>query len=198
MKNYIKNRDTYFQTVIYIETNLSSGTGFIISKEGYAITCNHVIERATEIFVRINNNNGNDVVSADVVLSNKEYDYAIIKLESNEYNFAELSIEDHIELGNDIIILGYPFGKKLNDHVMELSLSFTRGYISSVQNQNNVERVLLDISAKSGNSGSPVIDMNTGKVLGVLRGSIINQSTNITEEINYMSPIKYLFELIDE
>lgn len=198
MKNYIKNKDTYFQTVIYIETNLSSGTGFIISKEGYAITCNHVIEDATEIFVRINNNNGNDVVSADVVSSNKEYDYAIIKLESNEYNFAELSTKDSIELGNDIIILGYPFGKKLNDNVMELNLSFTRGYISSVQNQNNIERVLLDISAKSGNSGSPVIDMNTGKVLGILRGSIINKSTNITEEINYMSPIKYLFELINE
>lgn len=131
-------------------------------------------------------------------MSNKEYDYAIIKLESNEYNFAELSTKDFIELGNDIIILGYPFGKKLNDNVMELNLSFTRGYISSVQNQNNVERVLLDISAKSGNSGSPVIDMNTGKVLGILRGSIINKSTNITEEINYMSPIKYLFELIDE
>ena len=81
---------------------------------------------------------------------------------------------------------------------MELNLSFTRGYISSVQNQNNVEKVLLDISAKAGNSGSPVIDMNTGKILGILCGSIINQGSNITEEINYMSPIKYLFELIDE
>jgi len=146
----------------------------------------------------VDKDNENDVVSAEVIASNKEYDYAIIKLEDGNYKFAELSTENQVELGNDIVILGYPFGKKLNDNVMELNLSFTRGYISSVQNQNNVEKVLLDISAKAGNSGSPVIDMNTGKILGILCGSIINQGSNITEEINYMSPIKYLFELIDE
>lgn len=81
---------------------------------------------------------------------------------------------------------------------MQLNLSFTRGYISSIQKQNKSEKILLDISAKSGNSGSPIIDIATGKVLGILCGSILNESTNITEEINYMSPIKYLFSLIDE
>lgn len=107
-------------------------------------------------------------------------------------------MDTEIGLGDDIVILGFPFGKKINDEVMNLNLSFTRGYISSIQNQNKTERVLLDISAKSGNSGSPVINMNTGKVLGILCGSIINKGSNITEEINYMSPIKYLFNLMNE
>lgn len=80
---------------------------------------------------------------------------------------------------------------------MNLNLSFSRGYISSIQQHNQAERVLLDISAKAGNSGSPVINLSTGKVIGILCGSIINQSCNLTEEINYMSPIKYLFDFTE-
>lgn len=102
------------------------------------------------------------------------------------------------EIGNDIIILGYPFGKIVSDNYDSLSLSLTKGYVSSWQKRNNLEYALLDISAKAGNSGSPVVDLKSGRIIGILCGSIIQDSGKLREEINYMYPISYFYSELTE
>lgn len=95
------------------------------------------------------------------------------------------------ELGEEIALYGFPFGQRMNDNVMDLNISYTRGYLSSYQTINGHSRALLDISAKAGNSGSPVVSCENGKVIGFLSGSILGGSNN-REEVNYMIPVSSL------
>lgn len=139
------------------------------------------------------------VFKARVIASIDRVDIALLQLESKVPFCAAIAPESSVIFpGDDIVILGYPFGSKLHDDVMQLNLSFTKGYISSVQSKNDLDYVLLDISAKAGNSGSPVINVSTGEVIGILCGSILNQSDTLTEEMNYMRPIKYFWENLTE
>lgn len=182
---------------MYIETNKGSGTGFIFNPAGYAITCAHVVNGASEIYARVGTDEA-DIEKAEVVSKNDRLDLAIIKLEQDAPKFsASLDIGQTIQLGEEVAILGFPFGAKMSDDVSQMSVSFTRGYVSSWQTKDDKKRVLLDVAAKAGNSGSPVISLESGKVVGVLSGSIRGGVNNM-EEVNYMIPLFYVEELFDE
>lgn len=136
-----------------------------------------------------------DVHRAAIFAVNTEVDIAIIKAEGGTFPFIELLAENEsIEIGEEIDILGYPFGSKLGDDVEDLQISLTRGFVSSRQKRNGKTVYYIDIAARAGNSGSPVTSRESGKVVGVLCGSIVNGR----EEINYMCPITYFWkELTD-
>lgn len=195
--NYISDRKKYLETIIYIETDKGSGSGFIFNTEGYAITCAHVVNGATEIYVRIGTS-PDAIQKAQIININLTVDIAIILIEGNNYYSASIGLAEILYPGDEIIILGFPFGSKVADDVSEMSVSFSRGYISSTQIKNGQEQVLLDISAKVGNSGSPVISRETGHVVGILCGSILNSSNRLTEEINYMRHIRYIKDFFED
>ena len=185
------------ETILYIETDKGSGTGFVFNPDGYAITCAHVVKGSKEIYVRVGTDE-NDIERAEIVGIDEHLDLAIIKLEGTDCHLSTtLDLGQTIQLGEEIIILGFPFGAKMSDDVSQMSVSLTRGYISSWQTKDGKKRVLLDISAKAGNSGSPVISMETGKVVGVLSGSVLG-GVNNREEVNYMIPMFYLNELFSD
>ncbi len=139
-----------------------------------------------------------DVYKADLYAMDEEIDMAVLKLEEGKYQNCALMEIPQKTIGNDIAILGYPFGKRVSDKFDNLAISITKGYVSSWQRKDDLDYALLDISAKAGNSGSPVIEVKSGRVIGILCGSILNDSGNIKEEINYMYPIKYFFERFTE
>ena len=194
--SYFRNRDQYLETILYIETDNGSGTGFVFHPDGYAVTCAHVVKDATEIYTRIGTHE-DAIEKAEIISYNAELDLAIIQLEGSQHLSAQLDISGNLHLGDEISILGYPFGSKVSDNVMHMSVSYTRGYISSVQTRNGHKCALLDISAKAGNSGSPVINQETGCVIGVLSGSILG-GVNNREEVNYMIPITSLLEMMED
>lgn len=198
MVDFRLNREKLIESILYIETDNGSGTGFIFHPLGYAITCAHVVNNANEIYVRIGT--AEDAVQkAQVVDCDPQADIAILLVDGQGYYSAAIDIETSATLGDDVIILGYPFGSKVADDVMGMSVSFTRGYVSSRQIKNGLEQVFLDVSAKAGNSGSPVLNRRTGKVIGILCGSILNQSGQaLVEEINYMRPIKYIARMMED
>ena len=72
--------------------------------------------------------------------------------------------------------------------------SLFEGQISSSQIVQGCERLYVDIQAKRGNSGGPVIDRESGCVVGVLCGSQIEGNSRLVEEINYIRPVKYIWE----
>lgn len=157
-----------------------------------------MVKGASEIYVRIGTA-PDAIQKARTVAIDEKADVAVLLIDSNGYYAATIDMEERVYLGDEIVILGFPFGSKVADDVMEMSVSYTRGYVSSKQMKNGIEQVLLDISAKAGNSGSPVLSSETGKVIGVLCGSILNNSGDrLVEEINYMRPIRYISSMFDD
>lgn len=132
-----------------------------------------------------------DVFQAKLIKADYIVDIALLKIEDGNYYYSCIETDIKPYLGEEIVLLGYPFGKRVNDDVMALNISFAKGYISSNQTVNGIDRSLLDISAKAGNSGSPVISVESGNVIGILCGSMLGGSNN-REEINYMIPISYI------
>jgi V8-like Glu-specific endopeptidase len=101
----------------------------------------------------------------------------------------KLATEDReIKRGDPFVLIGYPFGTA-NDYTSFL------GTVASEDHYDDYgKRCFIDSEAKSGNSGSPVISQQDGSVIGILLGSQINRGETVTEEINYIRPIKYFWE----
>lgn len=190
---------TAANSVLYLEMETDRGqafgTGFLIHKDGYAVTCNHCVEgiRSMRARLRIKGRiGGQDSWHKVTVLNtNPDADLALIKLEGSDFPAAALrGAEEEIMPMEKTTLIGYPFGAKTKD-----GITCFAGKIASVDPQYNKggELLLYNGEAKSGNSGSPVFG-NDGRVLGVLLGSITEQSSSaLTEEINYIRPVKYIW-----
>ena len=82
----------------------------------------------------------------------------------------------------------------MNDDINMLNASLFEGRISSSQIVQGCERLYVDMQAKRGNSGGPVVDQRTGCVVGVLCGSQIDGNSQFFEEINFIRPVKYIWD----
>lgn len=202
----------YCQTAVLhigVEKTGSSGTGFLISKDGYALTCAHVVEGASEICTNVIVGDGYptkgfedfgvyDVGFGKVVYVNKELDIALLKTEYCGSKF--LPIEQQMllpELGEEIVVFGYPLGYEMpQTNRFGPNISFYKGYVSSNQVQNGNSITFLDIDVKSGNSGSPVISTKTGKVIGIISGAKVGGNMVLKEKMPYMIPIQHFLKLI--
>lgn len=190
------------------ETN-SCGTGFIISEDGYALTCAHVVEGAKEIDATIINGDGYssgddeglevyDGGYGEVIYINKELDIALLKLEHFGIGFLPLEQKSILpELGDEVVVFGYPLGYEMpQSNFFGPNISFYKGYVSSNQVVNGNSVTFLDIDAKSGNSGSPVISTKTGKVIGIISGVKLGGKLILNEKMPYMIPIQHFVKLL--
>ena len=139
----------------------SLGSGFVISKDGYIITNNHVIDGADEIYVKFSD--GREYLTK-LIGTSPEVDIAVLKIEGTNETFKplEFSDSDNIEIGQWSIAFGNPLG--LND-------SMTVGIVSaSGRSSLGIEEIenfiQTDAAINQGNSGGPLIDI-TGRVIGV-------------------------------
>lgn len=139
----------------------SLGSGFVISKDGYIITNNHVIDGADEIYVKFSD--GREYLTK-LIGASPEVDIAVLKIEGTNETFKplEFSDSDNIEIGQWSIAFGNPLG--LND-------SMTVGIVSaSGRSSLGIEEIenfiQTDAAINQGNSGGPLIDI-TGRVIGV-------------------------------
>ena len=169
----------------------------MLTKDGYAITCAHVVKGCNDIYVKIQDEEQDEVYKADLVKVDAQADIALIKIEDGSYYYAYVEMDERPYLGEEIVIYGFPFGKQLNDNVMDLNISFAKGYVASNQIIGGINKTLLDISAKAGNSGSPIVSTDSGRVIGILCGSMLGGSNN-REEINYMLPLSYIDRIVAE
>ena len=194
---------------IGIEETGSSGTGFMISEDGYALTCAHVVEGAKEIYATVINGDGYatesskegfevyDAGNGEVIYTNELLDIALLKME--HYGSGVLPIEKRNilpELGEEVVIFGYPLGYEMpQSNIFGPNISFYKGYVSSNQIKDGNSVTFLDIDVKSGNSGSPVISTKTGKVIGIMSGVKVGGKLGLNEKMPYMIPIQHFLEL---
>lgn len=187
--------------LIHVEKKVGFGfgSGFLLTRQGYAITCNHVIDSAIRIRARIripgrigDEDSWHDV---HVVKADPERDLALLKLDGENFPAMAMANADVTMLpGEEIVLLGYPFGAKISDSIDQLNPSMFEGRISSKQVKNGCEQYYVDMQAKRGNSGGPILDRKTGLVVGILCGSQLEGDSRLVEEINYIRPVRYIWE----
>lgn len=194
----IKLNETTDPAILFVKTDKGAGTAFLVSPDGYAITCNHVIEGATEITARLRilgRPGGSDsFYKCEVVNTKKDYDIALIKLlDGTDFPYLKLAdCNRKIIKGEEFLLSGYPFG----DHTAKDLTTFYGSIASSELQKDDYGyiRFNIDCQAKCGDSGAPIIATSDGCVIGILLGSITNSSGKLIEEINHMRPIKYFWE----
>ena len=137
----------------------SLGSGFIIDREGYIITNNHVVEGASEIRVRLSTDKE---FEADLVGRDSKTDLALIKIKSfQDLPVEELGDSDKLEIGEWVMAIGNPFG---------LAQTVTVGIVSAkgrvIGSGPYDDFIQTDASINPGNSGGPLFNMN-GEVVGI-------------------------------
>ncbi len=145
------------------------GSGFIINKNGYVVTNNHVISGADQISVIFNN--GIDEVPAELVGTDPKTDIAVLKINPEGLNiqFTDWGNSDISRVGDIVLAIGNPLG---------LGGTVTSGIISSINRDIGggpyVDFIQTDAPINRGNSGGPLFNLD-GEVIGI-NSMIISQT----------------------
>src|SRR3990172_5453052 len=163
----------------------SLGSGFVINKEGYILTNNHVIENATEILVTLS---GKDKLeyTAKVIGRDSQLDVALIKIETDEeLPVAALGDSDKLEIGEWVVAIGNPFG--LGGSVTAGIVSQKGRVIGAGPYDNFIQ---TDASINPGNSGGPLFNLK-GEVVGINTAIIAGG-----QGIGFATPINMVKEIL--
>lgn len=141
------------------EPQLGLGSGVIVSPNGYILTNNHVVEGADEIEVSLNDARK---ARAKVIGTDPETDLAILKIELDKLPVIVLGNADSIEIGDQVLAIGNPFG---------VGQTVTSGIISALgRNQLGINVfenfIQTDAAINPGNSGGALVDTQ-GRLLGI-------------------------------
>ena len=166
----------FMKATVYIHTDTGLGSGFLISPDGYIITNRHVVGDSRDVSVVLYDQRGlmdktdpflpadpkntvNKVRFAKVLKTNKTRDLALLKMEGENLPYLELETNrSAYASGGEVAAVGAPEG-------MEWSVS--RGIVSAVRDFNGIDVIQTDAAINHGNSGGPLISLQTGRVLGV-------------------------------
>lgn len=179
------------------------GTGTIVSSDGYILTCAHVVNGCDEIRARVYcpGSVGGDYRWFDCEILDPVFndcDMALLKM--NGTNFVPASLrgeKDCINETESTLIIGYPLGDLINGGDIEkLKASNFSGKICSEQTagEKGITRFFIDTTGLHGNSGSPVISQEDGRVIGVFSGSVTPGGDGNLDELNYFYPIRYFWK----
>ena len=152
----------------------SQGTAFFIAKGGYLLTNYHVVEDC-DANVKIKYNR--DTIDAEIISNDRHLDMSLLRASSVRNNkFLKLSNDEPKKLQR-VIAVGYPFGKFVSD-----DLKFTSGIISALKGiDDSSSMIQVDAALNPGNSGGPIVDEETGDLVGVANmklDSSISEGTN--------------------
>jgi len=142
--------------IVTIKTDISQGTGFILTEDGYVVTNNHVIDGAKSAGVFTYDTHSYEVRLIGV---NRELDIALLKIEGN-FNKVDIGDSDKTKIGEKVIAIGNPLG---------LDFTLTEGVISARDRTgaNNLPYYFqIDVPINPGNSGGPLINTK-GEVIGI-------------------------------
>jgi len=137
----------------------SLGSGFIIGKEGYIVTNNHVIENADQIRVVLSDEEEYD---AEIVGRDSNTDIALIKIEpGGDLPTVKLGDSDALKVGEWVVAIGNPFAF---GHTVTAGIVSAKGRVIGIGPYDDL--IQTDASINPGNSGGPLLDME-GKVVGI-------------------------------
>ena len=184
----------------------SSGSGVVISPDGFVMTNHHVIENADKITVTLS---GGDEYEAEIIGSDETSDLALIKLSGSDFPYAELANSDDLLIGEWVIALGNPFElfSISNKPSASVGIISATNMDFGMQKSGKVlqDMIQTDAAINPGNSGGPLVNA-MGQVIGIntfiftdyehFRGSVgigfaipINSARRIAEELRMTGEI---------
>jgi serine protease Do len=136
----------------------STGSGFILSGDGYVVTNAHVVEDSSEVTVRLTDRRE---FTAKVIGSDKRTDVALLKVDAKNLPRVVIGDPDKLKVGEWVVAIGKPFG---------LENTMTAGIVSAkgrdLPQENLVPFIQTDVAINPGNSGGPLFNMR-GEVVGI-------------------------------
>ena len=147
--------------VTYSDYQTASGTGVIVSSDGYVVTNFHVVEGGNTCYVLLYSGLRYE---AKLVGYDEESDLAVLKIEEEGLPAAEFGSSDRLTVGDTVYAIGNPLG-------LELRGTFTDGMVSAINRDVDVEGTTMTLiqtnaALNSGNSGGPLINAY-GQVVGI-------------------------------
>lgn len=169
------------------EDDHSLGSGFIISADGYIVTNHHVIDKADEVIVRLDDRRE---LKAKVIGSDQLSDTALIKIEATGLKPLPIGSSAQLKAGEWVLAIGSPFG---------FDYSVTAGIVSakgrSLMNQNYVPFIQTDVAVNPGNSGGPLLNLK-GEAVGV--NSQIFSNTGGFMGLSFAIPIELVLDVVEQ
>src|SRR5438105_5694777 len=136
----------------------STGSGFIVSSDGYIATNAHVIDDASEVTVRLSDRRE---LRANVIGADKRSDVALLKIDAKDLPKVTSGDPEKLKVGEWVVAIGKPFG---------LENTMTAGIVSAkgrdLPQENLVPFIQTDVAINPGNSGGPLFNMR-GEVVGI-------------------------------
>ncbi len=177
-----------------VTTGSSTGSGFIISGDGYVVTNNHVVEGATS--VTVTTFDGTELKAA-VVGTDSTNDVAVLKAETEtELPAVVIGASSDLIVGDQVVAIGNPLG--------ELTSTMTVGYVSAMDRDvttdgRTITMIQTDAAINSGNSGGPLFNMK-GEVIGITTAKYSGSSSSgaTIESIGFAIPIDDVIGMVDD
>ncbi len=160
----------------------SSGSGFIVTEDGYIVTNHHVVSGASSVKVTLYD--GTEY-TATVVGSDSDYDVAVLKIEATGLQPVTLGKSSDVNVGDTVLAIGNPLG--------ELTFSMSQGIVSCCDRAINVDgtpfnMIQVDASINPGNSGGPLMNLY-GEVVGIVSAKYSSYSNTTVEGLGFAIPI---------
>jgi len=174
----------------------ASGSGVIISEDGYIFTNNHVVDKADELMVTLSNKK---TYKAKVIGTDPAYDLAVIKIEASGLPFLLYGNSDDLRIGQWVLAIGYP---------LNLETTVTAGIVSAKARSLGLNRdrngsvntgvesfIQTDAAVNPGNSGGALINTD-GKLVGI--NSAIASPTGSYAGYSYAIPVNIAKKVVDD
>lgn len=174
----------------------ASGSGVIISDDGFIVTNNHVVENADEINVTLNNKK---TYTAKLIGADPSYDLAVIKIEAKALPYLLYGNSDEVKVGQWVLAIGYP---------LNLETTVTAGIVSAKARSLGLNKdktgnpggavesfIQTDAAVNMGNSGGALINTD-GKLIGV--NSAIASPTGYYSGYSYAIPVNLAKKVVDD
>ncbi|MCX6723507.1 MAG: trypsin-like peptidase domain-containing protein [Candidatus Staskawiczbacteria bacterium] len=169
------------------KTQIGGGSGFIVSKNGYVLTSNHVVSDTTADYTVILD--PKHKYPAKILSRNPINDTAVLKIDGEKFSYLEMADSDKIELGEDVVAVGNALGE-FTDTLSAGIVSGLSRFITAFggmdhQMQNLRGLIQTDAAINPGNSGGPLINMEC-QVIGINTAMIAG-----AQNIGFAIPINY-------
>ena len=178
----------------YSTTSAASGSGFIISEEGYIITNYHVIEGSRSVTVSTYDGKS---YKAEMVGGDESNDIAVLKIEAEGLTPVVLGDSSNMNVGDTVIAIGNPLG--------ELTFSLTQGVISALNRDvtlsggTSMNLIQTDCAINSGNSGGALFNLY-GEVIGITNAKYSSSSSSSSasiDNIGFAIPVNNIRQIVE-